>query len=139
MGKMKQVLVLGWMVAWLGSQLVMGQTGYHAAATAVQPDNPFENVWVHKLFSDAHATGFVIWVKEGVPLHRHDHHSETVAVLEGKGTMRLGDEQFRITKGDVIFIPEGSPHSVLVQGKVLKVLSIQAPAFDGTDRVPLED
>jgi quercetin dioxygenase-like cupin family protein len=104
----------------------------------IQPDKEYDNVLPRKLYSDAHATGFVIWVKQRVPLHKHATHSETVVVLEGKGEMQLGDQIFAVRKGDIIFIPEGTPHAVTVKRGALKVLSVQAPAFDGSDRIPLE-
>ena len=43
-------------------------------------------------------------------------------------------------KGDFVFIPKNTPHSVNVISKVpLKVISVQAPFFDGKDRVLLEE
>jgi mannose-6-phosphate isomerase-like protein (cupin superfamily) len=57
-------------------------------------------------------------------------------VLEGSGQMTLGTKGFGIKKGDVIFIPKNTVHSVISMGdQPLKVISIQAPKFDGKDRV----
>jgi mannose-6-phosphate isomerase-like protein (cupin superfamily) len=51
--------------------------------------------------------------------------------------MKLGNATFKISEGDVIFIPLNTFHSVKSTGKVpLKVLSIQSPEFDGSDRIP---
>lgn len=122
----------------LSFALASAQKGYHQAARKLQPTEAYDNVHVQKLFSDPHATGFVIWIKKAVPLHKHAAHSETVTILEGKAQMRLGDQNFPVAKGDIIFIPEGTPHSVQVQGGVLKVLSVQAPEFDGSDRILLD-
>ena len=116
---------------------LLAQTDFHQAAENLKPKADFENVYVQKLFSDPKATGFVIWIKKSVGLHRHDFHSETVYVLKGKGTMTLGEKSFPIKAGDILFIPEGSPHAVVVKKGVLKVLSIQAPEFDGSDRILL--
>lgn len=110
---------------------------YVSAAKAINRDKDFGNVLVRKLFSDCKASGFVIWIKKEVALHRHDFHSETVYILEGKGEMQLGEANFPIKKGQIIFIPEGTAHSVKVTKGILKVLSIQAPEFDGSDRVQL--
>ena len=90
------------------------------------------------LHSDAHVTSVVLWISGEIRLHRHDAHSEHVVVLGGRGIMRLGEETFTVRKGDIIFIPQGTPHAVRVDKGVLKVVSIQAPEFDGSDRVPLE-
>ena len=67
-------------------------------------------------------------------------HSEHVVVLSGKATMKLGDKTFPIKKGDVVFIPKNTVHSVIATSKnePLKVLSVQAPYFDGADRVFVE-
>ena len=118
---------------------IQAQTNFHSSASDLQPGKPFENVLVQKLYSDPHASGFVIWIKQQVPPHKHESHSETVFVLDGKGEMRLGDQMRIVRKGDILFIPQGTPHAVKVTKGVLKVLSIQAPEFDGTDRVPLEN
>jgi quercetin dioxygenase-like cupin family protein len=114
------------------------QAGFHQASKSLAPTAEFENVSVRPLFSDAHASGFVIWIKQKVGLHKHASHSETVYILEGKGEMRLGDETFVVKPGDVIFIPEGTPHAVTVTKGVMKVISIQAPQFDGSDRILLD-
>ena len=57
-------------------------------------------------------------------------------MLEGSGLMTLGDEERRIKKGDYVFIPKGTHHSVQVIGEEpMKVISVQTPSFDGSDRV----
>ena len=72
-------------------------------------------------------------------LHKHQAHSETIYVIEGTGEMRLGEKKCYLKKGDVLFIPENTPHSVKVTSDIpLKVLSVQAPEFDGTDRILLD-
>lgn len=105
----------------------------------IQVQDSYENVFVKKLNSDKNASTFLIFIKKEVKLHKHVTHSETIYVLEGKGVMLLGDKKMEVKKGDVLFIPENTPHSVQVTSTVpLKVLSIQAPEFDGTDRVYME-
>ena len=91
------------------------------------------------LFSDSLVSSFVIYVQQEVKHHLHAFHSEHVIVLEGTGTMRLGDKTFPVKKGDVIFIPKNTAHSVKNTGAIpLKVVSIQAPLFDGTDRIMVD-
>ena len=88
------------------------------------------------LFGDSLASSYVIVIKKQVKLHKHLKHSEHVVVLEGNGQMTLGDKGFGIKKGDVIFIPKNTLHSVISMGEQpLKVLSIQSPKFDGKDRI----
>ena len=94
---------------------------------------------VEKIGGDSLTTSFVILIKQGVKKHLHKEHSETIHVLEGEGAMLLGDKIIHIKKGDYIFIPKNTPHKVDVTTTIpLKVLSIQAPYFDGKDRLLLE-
>lgn len=103
-------------------------------------DSELNGIGVIKLDSDSLATTFVIWVEKEVPLHRHNTHSETVIVLEGTGEFRMNDEVTSINAGDYIFIPMGTPHAVTVTSdNPMKVISIQAPEFDGTDREPITE
>ena len=93
-------------------------------------------VYVRKLSGDSLSTSFCIVIRTQVKAHRHLTHSEQVVVLAGEGTMRLGDKTFTIKRGDVVFIPKNTPHAVVSTGQVpLQVISVQAPLFDGRDRV----
>ena len=105
----------------------------------IQAPGDLDNIHVVKLYSDKHASDFIVFVKKSVPLHKHVFHSETIYILEGTGLMRLGDEEFDVKPGDFIKVPEGAPHAVKTTSeKPLKALSVQAPEFFGKDRVPLE-
>jgi mannose-6-phosphate isomerase-like protein (cupin superfamily) len=97
------------------------------------------NIYARVLYSDSLSTSFIIFIKKEVKLHKHQHHTEHVMVLEGEATMTLGDNVFKIKKGDIIYIPQNTPHSVVTTSAVpLKVISLQAPYFDGVDRILLE-
>lgn len=86
--------------------------------------------------SDSLSSGNVIWIKTELKAHKHLTHSEHVYVIDGEAEMRLGDKTVKIKNGDIIFIPKGTVHAVKVTSKrPLKVLSVQAPHNDGTDRV----
>lgn len=98
-----------------------------------------DNLYNKPLFGDSLASSFVIVIKKEVKRHKHIEHSEHVVVLDGKGQMMLGDKSFEIKKGDVIFIPKNTIHSVKTTSKQpLKVLSVQSPNFDGKDRIFIE-
>lgn len=93
-------------------------------------------VYVRKLAGDSLSTSFCIVIRTQVKTHRHLTHSEQVVVLAGEGQMQLGQEKLLIKKGDVVFIPKNTLHAVVSTGNIpLKVISIQAPLFDGKDRV----
>ena len=97
-------------------------------------------IYNRALFGDSLASSFCIVIKTEVKAHKHQHHSEHVFVLEGEGTMTLDGRKFTIKKGDLVFIPKNTVHAVRTTGKqALKVLSIQAPLFNGLDRVFVEE
>lgn len=106
----------------------------------VLPDSNYANVCSKKLYSDSLSTAFLIWVKQDVALHLHEAHTEQIYVLAGTGEMQLGEIFFEIKAGDYISIPTGTPHQVKVTSAVpLQVISIQAPLFDGSDRIFIDD
>jgi quercetin dioxygenase-like cupin family protein len=113
----------------------------HWNMDTLKSPNDFENVHVQILTHDSLQSVFVIWVKKEVKGHFHAEHTECIVVLEGKAVMRLNDQVIQIKRGDVIQVPSGTKHAVLeVKGrKNLKVLSIQSPYFDGTDRIFIQD
>ncbi|MFM2018456.1 MAG: hypothetical protein RL007_2112 [Bacteroidota bacterium] len=95
--------------------------------------------FVKALHSDSLSSSFIIEIPAEVKLHYHAHHTEQVVVLSGEADMRLGDQNIHIKAGDVVFIPKGTPHSAKVTSTVpLRIISIQAPYFDGSDRIMLE-
>lgn len=106
---------------------------------SIQPEQEVTEVFAKKIYSDSLSTTFVIWVKTNVLLHKHEFHTEQVYILAGTAIMVVGDSIFTIKPGDMIFIPENTPHSVKVTSiELLKVISIQSPEFLGNDRVILE-
>lgn len=106
---------------------------------SLEPDKKFENVLVKPLLSDSLASSFIIWIRKEVKAHKHLEHSETIYVLEGSGKMTVGEKIMDIKAGDYFNIPVNTPHAVSVTSDTpLKVISIQAPFFDGKDRVFLD-
>ncbi|MFM7566251.1 MAG: cupin domain-containing protein [Flavobacteriales bacterium] len=96
-----------------------------------------EPIIINAISHDSLQSSFVIWIKNSVPAHYHKDHTETIYVLEGKGEMRIGTTRFSIKKGDFFVIKPNMVHEVLkiTSRKPLKVLSTQAPYFDGSDRI----
>lgn len=96
-------------------------------------------IYTHKLYSDSLSSSFIIWVKNEVKLHKHIKHTENIYVLDGSGTMQLGEKSITIKPGDYIFIPVNTVHSLQVTSKrPIRVLSIQSPEFLGDDRIFIE-
>ncbi|MBA3705136.1 MAG: cupin domain-containing protein [Bacteroidetes bacterium] len=99
----------------------------------------YENVYSRTIASDSLVSSFVIFIKKEVKKHKHVSHSEHVYILEGEGEMTLGEKSFHVKKGDIVFIPKNTIHSLKVSSSTpVKVLSVQAPLFDGKDRIFIE-
>jgi quercetin dioxygenase-like cupin family protein len=92
---------------------------------------------VKKIAEDSLQSSFIIWIKKDVKGHFHEEHTENIVVIEGKAEMLFDGQRIIVKKGDYLNIPRGTKHSVtkVISRKPLKVLSIQAPNFDGNDRI----
>lgn len=113
-----------------------GMAQNHLKTDTVGLKTVSDNIYNSPAFGDSLASSFVIVIKKEVKLHKHLKHSEHVVVLDGEGIMKLDQKEIVIKKGDLVFIPKNTPHAVKTTSKQpLKVISIQAPNFDGKDRV----
>jgi mannose-6-phosphate isomerase-like protein (cupin superfamily) len=131
---MKKYCIL---ILFLFPILTKAQT--HIATDTITTPTSFENIYNRTLNADFLTSSFIIVIKKGVKKHKHIMHSEHVYVLDGTGEMILGERSFMIKKGDLIFIPKNTPHALKVTStNPVKVLSIQAPNFDGKDRAVVE-
>lgn len=112
----------------------------HYAAVNERMHDELSKIQIERLAGDSLTTSFLIGIPHRVPTHYHAAHSEHVYVLQGSGRMWLGGDTLMIGPGDYVFIPAQTTHGVEVIGdEVLKVISIQAPDFDGSDRVMVPD
>ena len=67
-------------------------------------------------------------------LHRHRRSEELYHVTAGSGFMTLGDEVFKVTVGDTVHIPPGTPHRIENRGtEPLRMLCCCAPAYSHDD------
>ena len=66
--------------------------------------------------------------------HRHRTTEEIYYIVQGKGTMTLGDDTLFVCAGDTICIAPGTPHCVSNTGTdALRILCACAPAYDHGD------
>lgn len=76
----------------------------------------------------------VIGPGSATALHIHARTEEIYHILEGQGTMTLGDEQFGMAAGDTVCIPPGQPHRVENSGKKdLRILCSCSPPYSHGD------
>ncbi len=130
----KQIYILAFLFCTVH---LRSQNNLFIGLDSIKEPDKLDNIFVQSLFHDStQVSSFLIFIKREVKSHKHITHDEHVYVLEGEGMMRLGELSKKIKKGDFIFIPKNTFHSVKTTSKnSLKVISLQAPFFDGKDRV----
>lgn len=131
---MTNTRVLSMLLALSAAPAVQAQAIFTPSERACAEGAP--GVHVTPFYSDSLASSFLICIDAQVAPHLHQHHTEHVVVVDGEGIMHLGDIVRTVKAGDVIIIPAGTVHSVRVTGAVpLRVISVQSPRYDGSDRV----
>lgn len=92
-------------------------------------NDPIQRVFV---FDGRHVTVNVGIVREsGNALHTQKHHDEILVIIEGNVDFKVGNEVKRVSKGDLVFIPQGTLHGpILEEGQSFAALSVFAPYFD---------
>ena len=75
------------------------------------------------------AEGATISIQDGnVGKHIHPNTNEIQYILEGTGTVWLGDKEVAVKPGDLIIIPKGTPHGgTKPDGRPLKAIAIKTP------------
>jgi uncharacterized cupin superfamily protein len=78
--------------------------------------------------------------KRAFPFHSHRVNEEMVLVLEGEGVVRLGAEEHRIRRGDVIAHPPGGPetaHQIInTSSAELKYLAVSTKQYPEVAEYP---
>ena len=111
-------------------------TAQNQSLDTIKAPTNYDGIYSRMVASDSLSSSFVIFIKKEVKKHKHATHTENVYILEGEGEMLLGDKTFKVKKGDIIFIPMNTIHSLKVTSSIpVKVLSVQSPYFDGKDRI----
>jgi mannose-6-phosphate isomerase-like protein (cupin superfamily) len=73
--------------------------------------------------------GATVAVQDGSPpKHLHANAHEIQYILEGTGTIWLGDKEVRVKPGDLVIIPKGTPHAgTKPDGRTIKAIAIKTP------------
>ncbi|MGY8661685.1 cupin domain-containing protein [Bradyrhizobium sp. UFLA05-109] len=75
------------------------------------------------------ADGATVSIQVGnVPKHLHPNTNEIQYILDGTGTIWLGDKEVTVKPGDLVIIPKGTPHGGTkpISGQV-KAIAIKTP------------
>jgi mannose-6-phosphate isomerase-like protein (cupin superfamily) len=75
------------------------------------------------------ADGATVSVQDGnVPKHMHPNTNEIQYILEGTGTIWLGDKEVSVKPGDLVIIPKGTAHAgTKPDGRPFKSIAIKTP------------
>ena len=75
------------------------------------------------------ADGATVSIQDGqVPKHLHENANEVQYILEGTGTIWLGDKEVTVKPGDLVVIPKGTPHGgTKTNGRAIKSIAIKTP------------
>jgi mannose-6-phosphate isomerase-like protein (cupin superfamily) len=75
------------------------------------------------------ADGATVSVQDGnVPKHMHPNTNEMQYILEGTGTIWLGDKEVKVKPGDLVVIPKGTAHGgTKPDGRPFKAIAIKTP------------
>ena len=73
--------------------------------------------------------GATISIQDGSPpKHLHANANEIQYILDGKGTIWLGDKEVQVKPGDLVIIPKGTPHGgTKPDGRTIKAIAIKTP------------
>jgi mannose-6-phosphate isomerase-like protein (cupin superfamily) len=73
--------------------------------------------------------GMTIAIQDGnTPKHLHPNTNEMQYILDGTGTIWLGDKEVQVKPGDLVIIPKGTPHGgTKVTGRTIKAIAIKSP------------
>ena len=84
--------------------------------------------------------GATISIQDGSPpKHLHANANEIQYILEGTGTIWLGDKEVQVKPGDLIVIPHGTAHGgTKPDGRPLKAIAIKTPPQTPDDVKMLE-
>ena len=77
----------------------------------------------------AAADGMTIAIQDGSPpKHMHANTHEIQYILDGTGTIWLGDKEVKVKPGDLVVIPKGTPHGgTKPDGRTIKAIAIKTP------------
>lgn len=101
------------------------------------PIDPAKGVAVTEILRGTQASVNVWQVTDTMPAHLHRNHEEIIIVRSGRARARIGDRDVDLGPGDVFLVPRDTVHAARAIGEEPFVgVSVFAPAFDGSDRVP---
>ena len=85
--------------------------------------------------NDTDVAGFHITTIKNADRHYHKKTTEIYHILEGQGTLEVGEEQVDLTPGMTVLVPKGTRHRGWGD---FKTVVVTVPAFDPEDEFVME-
>jgi quercetin dioxygenase-like cupin family protein len=106
--------------------------GYSVKITRIEETTTFENVHLveaKQIYDTENATVIHMSLQPGQSLKKHTTPVDVFFyILEGKGTVEIGDEQQEVQKDAIIESPKGIPHLLQNSGEsVFRFLVVKLP------------
>ena len=100
------------------------------------PDSDFRATLIGR---DEHHSHHLVAIRNAETPHRHDEHDLLVVILEGHGTMLIGEQTRIVGAGSILYIPRHTRHAFANESaQPATAYAIYTPPFEGKDRVPME-
>jgi quercetin dioxygenase-like cupin family protein len=64
---------------------------------------------------------------QGTPIHHHPQQEEIFYIVEGSGTIVIGDEEAQVTRSSLYFVPPQTRHGITAGDERLVILFFKAP------------
>ena len=107
-----------------------------ATRATLAPDEDFRATEIARDEATSH---HVVSIRRAEVPHRHDRHDLLVVILEGHGSMWLGDEERAVGVGSILYVPRGTPHRFANHAAAPAVAyAVYFPAFDAADRIRVD-
>jgi mannose-6-phosphate isomerase-like protein (cupin superfamily) len=109
------------------------------ALLAASPLPDGQNIRSIALWQDMVLSCHLVQVRDREAPHVHARHDLTVTVLRGEGRLFVNGVAHPMRGGDTAVIPRGTPHYFVNDGASPAAAFVTfAPAYDGTDQVPVD-
>jgi hypothetical protein len=80
----------------------------------------------------------LLQMRQGIAQHVHDRIDEVIYVVAGEGTLRIGEDDNQVKPGSLVFVPNGSGHSIEPRGKnpLIVVSTLVGSSCDSAKTTP---
>ncbi|MDR2077468.1 MAG: phosphomannose isomerase type II C-terminal cupin domain [Rickettsiales bacterium] len=75
-------------------------------------EKPWGTYEVLLSFENYQVKRIVVYPNGKLSLQSHEHRSEHWVIVEGEGIVRRGDEEFKLSKDESVYIPVGTKHRI---------------------------